>query len=107
MLDALKQDHDTSPEQILHVAQSLFHDVEFAAKVGLPTAYRQARSRRWRLMGRDSQSGSCPSQLCALPHYKPSQIGYDHSKTGRIMSLDLSAYRPPLIPKAYAYLVIM
>lgn len=39
MLDGLKQDHDTSPEQILHVAQSIFHDVVPAAKVGLPTAW--------------------------------------------------------------------
>jgi len=39
MLEGLKQDHDIAPEQILHVAQSLFHDVVPAAKVGLPTAW--------------------------------------------------------------------
>ena len=61
----LKQDHDTSPEQILHVAQSLFHDVVPAAKVGLPTAWIDRQDLEGGgSLGRDSQSGS---QLCALP----------------------------------------
>ena len=39
MLAGLAQDHNISSDQILHVAQSLFHDVVPATKVGLPTAW--------------------------------------------------------------------
>ena len=39
MLDGLARDHNTAPEQVLHVAQSLFHDIKPAKEAGLPVIW--------------------------------------------------------------------
>lgn len=39
MLDRLKQNHDITPDQVLHTAQSLFHDHVPAKKMGLARAW--------------------------------------------------------------------
>ena len=36
MLEALERDHNTAPHQVLHVAQSLFHDIKPGKAAGLP-----------------------------------------------------------------------
>ena len=39
MLASMEQDHATAPDAILHVAQSLFHDIEPANHFGMQTAW--------------------------------------------------------------------
>lgn len=39
MLKGMENDHNTAPEMILHVAQSLFHDIEPAQHFGMQTAW--------------------------------------------------------------------
>lgn len=68
MLDRLEAEHDTRKNQILHVAQSLFHDIEPAQHFDLPTVWIDRQNLRgggsW---GATAVTGSMPEPDAVFP----------------------------------------